>query len=296
MAPVGELAALATAFCWAGSALAFEAAGRRIGSMAVNLLRMPVAIAALAAVGLWTRGLALPTDAPADAWLWLSVSGLIGFVLGDLCLFRALVVIGPRLSSLIMSLAPVFTALFGWLALGETLAWAQWLGMTMVIGGIGWAIADQVPQGNRPPPSARGVLLALGGALGQAGGLVAAKVGMHDYSDPFAATQVRIIAAVVGFVVIFTVVGWWRKVRAALGEGKALVQVSAGALFGPFIGVALSLLAVQRTETGVAAAIMATTPIVLIPIVVVFYREKVGLGGVLGAVVAVSGVALLFAS
>ena len=81
---IGELAALGTAVCWAGSALSFDAAGRRIGSLSVNLLRLPIALTALAAVGYVTRGLPLPTDATAEAWLWLSVSGLIGFAFGDL--------------------------------------------------------------------------------------------------------------------------------------------------------------------------------------------------------------------
>jgi len=289
----GELAALGTAFCWAGSALAFEAAGRRIGSLSVNLLRMPVAFTALAVVGLATRGLPLPTDASRETWVWLLLSGLTGFVLGDLCLFRAFIVLGPRLSSLVMSTAPVFTALFGWAVLGEVLSPRHWLGMLMVIAGIAWAVGERVPQARARKASLAGVLLALGGAVGQAGGLVLAKRGMGDYS-PFAATQIRLIAGMVGFTVVFTLFRQWPRARAALSERRALGLLGLGALFGPFLGVSLSLTAVQLTEAGVAAAIMATTPIVLIPLVVLLYRERVGVGGVLGALIAVAGVALLF--
>lgn len=290
---LGELAALATAFCWAGSALFFEASARRIGSLPVNLLRFPVALAALAIAAALTRGLALPTDASADTWLWLGVSGFVGFTLGDLCLFRAFVLIGPRLSSLIMSISPVFAALFGWVFLDERLTLIHWFGMAMVIGGIGWAISERLPNRASHRASPLGVALAVGGALGQAAGLVLAKPALANYGA-LPATQIRIVAGSVGFIVILTVLRRWRPVIAALTQRRAMLELSAGALLGPFLGVALSLAAIQRTETGVAAAIMAITPVVLIPMVVVIYRDRVGLGGVLGALVAVAGVALLF--
>ena len=118
----GQLAALGTAFCWVATALAFEAAGRRIGSLTVNLVRLVLAAGLLALEGWLVRGLALPVDAPPSAWLWLSVSGLVGFTFGDLCLFRAFVVLGSRLSTLMMSLAPPLTAVLGFLVLGEVLS------------------------------------------------------------------------------------------------------------------------------------------------------------------------------
>ena len=117
----GELAALATAVCWTVSSLAFALAGGRIGSLAVNIIRLTLALVAFLIFGIFTRGEALPLSASPTAWLWLSLSGLAGFFFGDLCLFRAFVEIGPRLSMLIMALAPPLTALLGWLALGEKL-------------------------------------------------------------------------------------------------------------------------------------------------------------------------------
>src|SRR3989337_2271806 len=115
---IGEIAALVTAFCWTISALSFETAGKKVGSLAVTLLRMPFAFVLLSLYSLLTRGHPLPSDAPAHAWIWLSASGLVGFVLGDIFLFRAFVVLGSRLSMLVMTLVPLFTALFGWLVMG----------------------------------------------------------------------------------------------------------------------------------------------------------------------------------
>lgn len=324
----GELAALATAGCWVATALAFEAAGRRIGSLTVNIVRLVMAVGLLALAGWAMRGLPFPTDASAHAWLWLSVSGLVGFTFGDLCIFRAFVVLGSRLSTLMMSLAPPITALIGWLVLGETLGARDLAAMAMIVGGIAWAVLDRekrrpgdgggataqatTPQAaGQPAPdtgsatagrAARlggstsrtwGVLLGIGGAVGQAGGLVLSKFGMADY-DPFASTQIRVIAGLAGYVALFTVVGWWRRVPAALRDRRAMGLTTVGAFFGPFLGVSLSLVSVQLIPTGIAASLMATTPILIIPVVVFSGRERVGLGGVAGAVLAVAGVVLLF--
>lgn len=294
----GELAALGTAACWVATALAFEAAGRRVGSLTVNLVRLLIAVVLGALAGWARRGLPLPTDASAHAWFWLSVSGLIGFTFGDLCLLRAYVVLGARLSTLMMALAPLLTAVIGWALLGEVLAARHVAGMTLTVAGVAWAVRDRTraaggAAGGAPRPSLTGVALGVGGALGQAGGLVLSKLGMGGY-DPFAATQVRVLAGTAGYLVLFTVLGRWPRVARALTDRRALGHTAVGAFSGPFLGVSLSLVAVQFTLTGVAASIMATTPILIIPVVVLLGRERVGAGGWLGAALAVAGVALLF--
>jgi len=296
---VGPLAALGTAVCWVFTALAFSAAGRRIGSLTVNLIRLPIAFALLAAWGAARRGHPLPDDAGAHAWLWLSISGIVGFSIGDLCLFRAFVVLGPRLSSLVMSLAPPIAALTGWLLLGETLAARDLVGIGLTACGIGWAALE--PHGPARAAAGSGgarvtplgLLLALGGAVGQGGGLVLSKLGLGSY-DPFAGTQIRVIAGFLGFALVFAVLGLWRRVPPALADRRAIGLTAAGAFFGPFLGVSLSLLAVQHTATGIAASIMATSPILIIPAVMLLHRERVGVAGIGGAVLAVAGVALLF--
>jgi drug/metabolite transporter (DMT)-like permease len=291
--PLGELAALGTAACWTGTALSFEAAGRRIGSLSVNLIKLVFAFAMLCVWGKITRGLWFPFDATPHAWAWLSVSALAGFVFGDFCLFRAFVVLGPRLSALIMSTVPMFTALIGLFLLDEALRPTDALGMALVIGGIAWAVLDRHAGGPDHRPSLLGIVLALGGALGQASGLVLSKFGMGDY-DAFAATQIRVLAGIGGFVVLGTALRWWPKIATAVKDGPAMKYTFIGAAFGPFLGVGLSLVSIQlAANTGVAAAIMATTPIMLIPIVV-FRGERVGTGGVFGALLAVGGVTVLF--
>jgi len=298
---VGELAALATALCWSVSAVAFQSASIRIGSMVVNWIRLVFGLVFLTILGAVLRGRLLP-EAPAAVWGWLGLSGLIGFVIGDLALFRAFVLIGARLSMLVMCLAPPVTAILGWLLLGERLSSVQVAGMGLTMVGVAWTVIERGPEvpsgspGSRRAGSGRlaGVLLAGIGAMGQAGGLICSKLGMMTLADPFAATQIRVMAGICGFSVLFFVMGWWGQVRASRRDLKALGTTLVGSFFGPFLGVSLSLLAVQQTRSGVAAALMALVPVLMVPVAILVFRERVSVRAVLGTLVAVAGVILLF--
>jgi drug/metabolite transporter (DMT)-like permease len=295
----GEAAALVTALCWTITAMAFESAGKRVGSLPVNLLRLLMAIVFLSIYSLVARGRLFPSDATAHAWFWLSISGVVGFLLGDLFLFRAFVVIGARISMLIMAAVPPITALLGWLLMGERLTATNLVGMGLTMAGISWVVlergrgeADGAGMTRGPRPWA-GILLAFGGALGQAVGLVLSKYGMADY-DAFAATQIRIIAGAVGFVLLFFVRPTWKRVGMALRDGAAMRRITLGAVFGPFLGVSFSLLAVQYTASGVAATIMSIVPVLIIVPAVIVFKERPTMREVVGAVVAVAGVAVMF--
>jgi drug/metabolite transporter (DMT)-like permease len=295
MAHLGEIAALATALCWTVTALSFESAGKRVGSLAVNLIRLSIAFVLLAAFGLVTRGRALPTDATPHAWLWLALSGLVGFAFGDLCLFRAFVLVGARIAMLVMALVPPMTALIGWAFLGEGLGARSLVGMGLTVSGVVWVALE----GRREPLApgtlrvTPGILLAFGAAVGQAGGLILSKYAMGSYS-PFAAAQIRVLAGAIGFAVLFTALRRWPWVGAALRHRPAMARISLGAVFGPFLGVSFSLMAVQHTATGVAATIMAIVPVLIIAPAILLFHEKVSARAMIGAVAAVAGVALLF--
>lgn len=294
---LGELAALGTVFCWTITGLSFETAGKRIGSLSVNLIRLVLAALILILLGYLRRGLPFPTDATAHNWLWLSISGLIGFGIGDLCLFRAFVLVGARISMLVMALVPPITAVIGGLFLSETLMPRDWLGMALTVSGVIWVVLERpakVARGREGDTrSLLGVCLALGAAGGQAIGLVLSKYGMGDY-DAFAANEIRLFAGVVGFSILFSLLRRWHRAFAAVRKPRAMGFVALGTLFGPVIGVTLSLLAVQHTETGVAATIIALVPVVIIVPSVLIFKEKVSFRAIMGATVAVAGAALLF--
>jgi len=292
---VGEIAALSTAFCWTITALAFEAAGKRVGSLSLNLIRLCLGFVFLTIYLTFFKSRPLPFDASAHQWIWLSVSGVVGLTLGDFFLFKAFILIGSRVSMLIMATVPPLTALIGWLVMGETLTTANFLGMVLVVGGISMVILKR-SEDHRQVRLSRpltGILIAFGGAIGQAVGLVLSKYGMGDY-DPFAATQIRIIAGTAGFGIIVTLLGLWPRIGTAVRDKKAMGNMSLGAMFGPFLGVSFSLVAVKYTATGIAATIMAIVPVLIIPPAVILFKEKVTLRETIGAVVAVAGVAVLF--
>lgn len=296
IAHIGELASLFTAFCWAVTSMAFESAGKRVGSLSVNIIRLIMALLFIGVFSWIRKGLFLPIDADITTWSWLLLSGFIGFVIGDLLLFQAFVEIGARISMLIMSLAPPFAAVFGWIILNEQFTLIHFLGMTITLTGIAIVILSRPSSENQMKITypIKGILLAIGGAAGQALGLVISKLGMKDY-DPFLSTQIRVIAGIIGFGVLFTFYGQWKNFKLAVQNKSAMKRISIGAFFGPFLGVSFSLLAIQYTTTGVASSIMAIVPVLIIPPAYFLLKEKITYKELIGAIIAVVGVVLLFA-
>jgi len=292
---LGEFAALLTAFFWTVTSLSFEAASHRIGSVAVNILRLTIGLVFLSIFTLIRRGMVLPVDASYDNWLWLSLSGLVGFVFGDLFLFKSYTMIGSRFSMLIMTLVPPITAFFSFVILGERLTLFHYLGMTLTFSGIAMAIFSRNGKGDKLSLklAPKGILYAFGGAVGQALGLVLSKFGLKDY-DPFAATQIRVIAGIFGYTILVTLLVRWGNVKNATRNRSGMLLTSLGAFFGPFLGVSFSLIAVKYTEAGIASTIMALVPVFIILPAIVLYHEKVTIPEILGAIVSVAGVALFF--
>lgn len=275
--------------------MAFEAAGKRIGSLNVNLARVVLGVLFLSVFGYLRRGLWLPSDATLHTWIWLSASGIAGLTLGDMCLLKAFVLVGSRISALIMAFVPMLSALISWMFLGELLSLQDQAGMLLTTTGIVMVVMRR-PNGSDHTPNGyplKGLLLALGGAIGQSVGLVFSKFGMGSY-DAFAANHIRLLAALAGFTVIFLVTGRWRGVLPAARHRSGMGFATLGSFFGPFVGVSLSLYAVQHTQVGVAATIIALVPVFIIPPAVLIKKEVIGLRDVSGACIAVAGSVLLF--
>lgn len=304
------MAGLATAALWAATALCFEAASRRVGSLVVNVLRLLVAQLLFVGLSLVRTGHALPLLSR-GAWLTLGLSGLVGFVVGDLMLFQAFVLIGARLSMLVYASVPAMTALAGYFFLGERIGGRVLLGMAVTMTGIGLAVAGkrQSMDAGRTGSRRWGVLLALGASAGQTAGLLLAKYGAAGVSS-FAATQVRVIAGLAGFLVLTAGAGQLRSVADVLRRGlwparesslqaqhasarTALFSLSLGAFFGPFLGVSLGLLSAQLLAAGVASTLMSLVPVLLIPLSILIFRERASLPEIAGTVVAFGGVVLL---
>jgi drug/metabolite transporter (DMT)-like permease len=292
---IGEFAALAVAIFWTMSALAFESASRKIGSLTVNILRLAMALILISIFTFFSRGHILPVDASLHNWIWLALSGIIGLVLGDYYLFRSYTLIGSRFSQLIMTLAPPLSAVFAYFVLGESLELIQIAGMVIVIIGIAVAIFNKPVRGEKLSIklAPAGLLYAFIGALGQALGIVLSKYGMDSY-DPFASTQIRIIAGAAGYSIIITLLKRWKQVHLSLSNLPAMKALTLGAFFGPFLGISFSLLSIKHTEAGIASTIMAISPVLILAPSMWIYKEKITAIEIAGAVLSVAGVALFF--
>jgi drug/metabolite transporter (DMT)-like permease len=293
---LGEIAALGTSLAFSVGSTMFTLAGRQLGSAVVNRGRLVLAVLFLALTHWIIQGSLLPWQAEPDRWLWLGLSGIVGLALGDAFLFQAFVWVGPRLSMLMLSLAPVIATLVAWVFLGEHLSTMQIFGIMLTLAGIAWVVLErQSDQRNSNRNYTRGILFGLGGATGQALGLVLAKNGLYGDFSPISANLIRMITAMTVLWGITLFQG-----RARFTFERLISNREAGAILmvavicGPLIGVSLSLLAVQQAEVGVASTLMALPPVFLLPISYIFFMERFGWGAIAGTFVAVAGVALLF--
>jgi drug/metabolite transporter (DMT)-like permease len=295
-AQIGELAALATAMLWTLSALAWTSAGRYVGALAVSFLRLLAAVAMLTLYGYIHRGLAWPSDAGSRIWLILGASGFLGFFVSDLCLFKAFLIIGPRLSLLVTSLTPPLVVLISWVWRGGGLGPLAWLAMSITLAGVLWVVLEQREGDDAHPHSRKqlryGLTLAVVATVAQSFGMVLAKDGIADY-DPAASALIRILGALIGYFLLITVLRRWRPMVTAIGQGKPMLILLGGTVVGPFVGVSMCMLALQSCHEGVVTTILATIPVMILPFTVCLYGERVSPRAVGGALVAASGVALL---
>jgi drug/metabolite transporter (DMT)-like permease len=293
----GEIAALLTAICWSTNSVLFAMAGRRVGSATVNVVRLAMAWLFLLGLSALLTGSPFPFDAGGKRLAWLAVSGLIGFAVGDAVLFEALVRIGPRLSMLVMTLWPVMSAILAWLFLGQGLGAAKLVAMLVTLGGIAVVVAERSGDGPAIDPRQRwsGLLLALGGAAGQAIGFLFSRFGLEGGLHPVPANVVRASAGLAALAA-------WQLARGSLAgnfrrleDRRATLLIAAGALSGPVAGVVLSLYAAAHASSlGVASTLMSLSPVILLPVSALFLGERLSLRAVLGTLVTVAGAAGLF--
>lgn len=292
----GELAALGTAVMWSLTAVFFSYSGRRVGSQVVNRSRLLFAFAFLTIAHLIVEGTLFPWGTEPFRWFWFALSGILGLVLGDTFLFRAYVMIGPRLSMLLMSTVPIYSVIFGWFLFGEQVTPVEMVGILLAVGGIGWVVtekrAGQTVVENKQ--YRKGILFGLAGALGQVANLVTARYGLVGGFSTVSATIIRILVAI---IVLWGIAALTRQVRYTFEQWrdpKAFKAIVAGSFVGPFLGIWLSLIAVQNARLGIASTLMALPPILLVPIEYLAYGQRVSRRGILGTAVAIAGVALLF--
>jgi drug/metabolite transporter (DMT)-like permease len=304
-----SVAGLGTAMLWSFSALSWSIAGRRVGSVPVASLRLAMAASILLVLHRAMFGTFWPAGIDAESMALLLVSGALGTCFADLCLFRGLVLIGPRQGMLIQSLCPIATALVAfWSPMHEMLGWRAILGITLTVSGIAWVLAEH--KGRQawkatPRQFALGILLCLAAVAVVSVGNVLTRMGLapgrHYLTagpprigvEPFSGGMVRVVAGTVMTWLILPLMRQLRPTIAALRDRRAMLVTTAGTIVGPVIGIWLSMIAFKGAKTGIAAALINTTPLMLIPIVYFAYGERPTIRTLFGTCVAVGGIFLL---
>lgn len=330
---IGETIALGVAVSWTATALFAEVASKRMGSLPLNTLRMTMSLLLLA-VTLWLLlGAPYPRFADGDTWLWLALSGVVGYVIGDYCLMQGYIYIGSRFGQLFMTLSAPTAAITGFLLLGERMSWLAIIGMVVTLSGIVMSIMSKKEKESvsdfnfhfsifnlKIPP--RGIFFASMAGICQGFGLVLSKMGLEKYdhalsvagvdpsvapdgallpvplmfSVPFSATMIRASIGLIGFFALLVVFNkdWKQKLNHAAHDRKAMWCLLGATVFGPFVGVSASLLATQYTSTGIAQTLFALTPVLIIAPAAWLFHQKVTAREVIGAVISVAGVCLFF--
>jgi len=303
---VGEAAAIGTSVLWTAGAFFFAFAGRRIGALNVNAIRILTAVFLVGSAHLVGLGTIIPS-ANGSQWFFMALSGVIGLALGDFGYFSSLVLIGPRRAVLLMALAPIFSAISAYLILGEILGVRAIIGVVTTILGVCIVILEREEASGEMSISKRqktfGVLLGLGGSLGQGLGLVVSKYGITFMADnpsaplnALSATLIRMITATVFIWIFVLITGKLPRLVDALKDKKGVKGAMGGAVVGPFLGVTLSMVAVTYTLAGIAATLMSLMPVMVIPVLWFLHRQRTSWRGVTGATMAVIGVAILFST
>ena len=303
MTYLGELISIGVAFSWTATALLSEYGSKRLGNLTLNVLRLSLALLFSMLLFWAVQGSPLPAGGTPEAYGWMLLSGLVGYVVGDFCLFQCYIIIGSRYGQLFMTLAPLAAALTAWVSLGQQMTAMSIVAMLLTLLGIAISVLG---RGEHHCVSLKlplnGVLFAVGAAVCQGVGLVLSKIGMDHYEAeaipdwlvPFSANFFRCVAGVAGFTLLLYVREGFSPLREALADRKGMTVATATTIFGPFVGVGFSLMAVQYTSAGIASTLMALTPIIIILPSWWLFRQPITWKAVVGAVISCIGVSLFF--
>ena len=310
MQHLGEIISLIVALSWTATAIFADIASHRMGALSLNLIRMGFSIVFLSVLLVIVTGSPIPLYADGATYFWLALSGLVGYVFGDMCLFSCYVLIGSKFGQILMTLAPPVAGIAGWLMLGEKLSWHSWLAMLVTLTGIAICILGRGGASHKLEIKLpwKGVLLGIGAGIGQGVGLVLSKIGLENYAAalpddvsrgvtfmmPFAGTLIRAVTGFLGFFLILAIMGKASQLRTAVNDRQGMKFAVLTTFFGPFLGVSLSLMAVQYANAGIASTLMALTPVLIIVPYSIINRQKISPKEILGAIITVTGAALFF--
>ena len=308
MLSTGIIFGLLTTLSWSFCIFPFTQAARRLGSNSLNHFRLLLALFFIGIISLVVDSTAFAgifTAEYSHAWLWLGLSGIVGLTIGDYFAFEAYSILGARLGSVLTTFAPAAALFLAWILLNETLSYIGIIGIVITIIGVnfislGKKERDKIPA-HRQSKFTFGVIAGILSALCQGAGLVLAKKGMIMENqtltiiNPFHATFIRLTIATLFLYILTTTQGKLKKVIEPLKNNKeeGIKYAIAGTIFGPTLGVSLSLFTVSLIQPSVAQTIFSLVPAFALFIARILTKEKITFQSLLGVTIAMSGVIIL---
>ena len=292
----GQIFALITAACWAQNSVVYSIAGKRVGSAAVTHIRLWIAFPAMLIVHFIFTGMIFPIGIGLRPVVFILLSGLLGFGLADLFIFRAYVDLGPRETLVVLTLSPLFSTAISWFTIHEHLSIPQVLGIFTTILGVIWVIAveNRVSKKNNRRISKSGALCAFMGALAQALGMVLAKAALGFNLHPVSANLLRIFAGLAGLSLLALFKNRFRTDFLKMRDKKAFMLISLGAFAGPGLGIILTMYALSLAPVGIVMAITQISPILLLPVDKFILKKEVPWDAAAGTIAAIGGTVILF--
>ena len=294
---IGEIAALGAAFSFSMTSVLFTFAGRKLSANTIIAVTLPVSWLVIALINIITIGELVPASTTLDRWFLLSMSGILAFVISSYFILNAYQYIGPRLTMLIASFAPVLGAIFAWIFLGQTLPANSTIGIALVLFGIIWVVAERNSDKEEiiNKDIRRGAIFACLGTVAQGLAFVFSSQGVSEDFPPFSASLMRITTSMLALWVIIIIQGKLRPtLRVFTDDLKTLAQLIVAAITGPVIAGSLLLVSLQLIPVGVSTTLSHTTAIILIPVGYFVFKEHISFRTIIGTIIAILGIAILF--
>jgi len=292
---LGYLFALITSACWTQNSIIYTFVGKRVGSSTVTHIRLWIAFPAAVIINFIFTGSFLPVNFSRLSYIFISSSGIFGFFIADLFIFKAFQQIGARKTMVLMTLSPIFSAVISWIVFSEVLTIMQIIGILITIAGVILVIMVESKK-TANPSRPIWIIFALTGALTQAIGMVLAKAGLSEGIHPISANVIRIGSGLAGLAVFTLLRGKFITDFKKMEDKRSLNLLIAAALVGPVFGMLLALYAFLWAPVGIVTTLMQLTPIMLLPIDRFYLKKHIPSGAVIGTLVAVAGAGVLFIS
>ncbi len=289
------------------STIPFTDAARKWGPVAINHFRLLVGFIVLSLLVMILEKLspiALFSIPSATEYAYLCTSGIIGLVIGDYFGFHCLAILGAKRFSIFNTISPGAALAFGFLLVGESIDIIGILGMAISIGGMIWFIqasdtkeidAHLVHEYGK---KSKGVLFGVLSALFQGFHMALAKKALTEESIPISpihATWIRVLGAMIAYFIFTFATGKFKSnvLNPIRAERSTILKATLASIFGLVLSIVLVMWSLSLCKVAVAQTIISLSPILILPVAYLLYKEKITWKTFFAGLVSIFGVYVL---